>query len=65
MQKPYPDISDLLEAKARRRRELAALSWEEKVEIVRRMQVSLPKDAWANSQRTGSKHLDAEVASQR
>lgn len=46
MQKVYPDISDLLEAKARRRRELAALSWEEKVKIIQQMQLLLPKGAW-------------------
>jgi hypothetical protein len=32
------DISDLLEKKAARRRRLARLSFEEKVEIVRRLQ---------------------------
>ena len=46
MQQFYPDISDLLEAKARRRRELAALTWEEKVRIVEQMQQLLPKGAW-------------------
>ena len=46
MQQKYPDITDLLEAKARRRRELAALSWEEKVEIVLQMQLLLPKGIW-------------------
>ena len=46
MQQFYPDISDLLEAKARRRRELAALTWEEKIRIVERMQQLLPKGAW-------------------
>jgi hypothetical protein len=46
MEKTYPDISDLLEAKARRRRELAALAWEEKVEIVKQMQQLLPKGVW-------------------
>jgi hypothetical protein len=49
MQKTYPDISDLLAAKARRRRELASLSWEEKVEIVRRMQLNMLKDAWSEA----------------
>lgn len=42
----YPDISDLLKAKARRRRDLAALSWEEKIKIVERMKQSMPKHAW-------------------
>ena len=46
MQQFYPDISDLLEEKARRRRELAALTWEEKVRIVEQMQQLLPKGAW-------------------
>jgi hypothetical protein len=46
MQQFYPNISDLLEAKARRRRELAALTWEEKVRIIQRMQQLLPKGAW-------------------
>lgn len=46
MQKKYPDITDLLEAKVRRRRKLAALSWEEKVEIIRQMQLLLPKGVW-------------------
>ena len=46
MQQFYPDISDLLEAKARRRRELAALPWEEKIRIIEQMQQLLPKSAW-------------------
>ena len=46
MQQIYPDISDLFEAKARRRRELAALTWEAKVRIIEQMQRLLPKDAW-------------------
>lgn len=46
MTSKYPDITDLLEAKARRRRELAALTWEEKVAIVRQMQFLLPKGVW-------------------
>ena len=36
MQQLYPDVSDLFEAKARRRHELMALSWEEKVRIIER-----------------------------
>jgi hypothetical protein len=59
-QQKYPDISDLLEAKARRRRELAALSWEEKIEIVRQMQSSVPKDAWTRSPGTSVKLVDGE-----
>ena len=46
MEQVYPDISDLFAAKVRRRRELAALSWEEKVRIIEQMQRLLPKDAW-------------------
>ena len=46
MQPTYPDISDLLAAKARRRLELAALSWETKVAIIERMRQSLPRYAW-------------------
>ncbi len=46
MQKRYPDISGILSAKARRRKALAALSWEEKVAIIERMQKLLPKGKW-------------------
>ncbi len=46
MQKGYPDISGILSAKARRRKALAALSWEEKVAIIERMQKLLPKGKW-------------------
>lgn len=46
MGKSYPDISSLLEAKERRRRELAALSWEEKVAIIEQMNRLLPKETW-------------------
>lgn len=46
MQQTYPDISNLLAAKARRRSELAALSWEAKVAIIERMRQLLPRDAW-------------------
>lgn len=42
----FPDISDLLQAKERRRRALAALPWEEKVQIVEQMKQLMPKDAW-------------------
>lgn len=42
----YPDISDILSAKARRRRALAALSWEEKVAIIEQMRELLPQGAW-------------------
>ncbi len=43
----YPDISNLLRAKAQRRLALAALSWEEKIAIVEQMRRLLPKGAWA------------------
>ena len=46
MPSPYPDISDIISAKARRRRALAALSWEKKVAIVERMRRLRPKDLW-------------------
>jgi hypothetical protein len=49
MESPYPDISDVLSAKTRRRKALAALSWEEKVAIVERMRQLLPlgiKEKW-------------------
>jgi len=46
MQQTYPDISSLLAAKAQRRSELAALSWEAKVAIIERMRQLLPRDAW-------------------
>lgn len=46
MEKVYPDIAPLLQAKAERRRALAALSWEEKVAIIEQMRQLLPKDAW-------------------
>ncbi|MEK7441751.1 MAG: hypothetical protein AAB571_12490 [Chloroflexota bacterium] len=57
MPQTYPDISDLLKAKAKRRRELAALSWEEKVKIIERMQRLLPKGMWREkpTQRTRKK----------
>ena len=46
MQPVYPDISDIVAAEARRRRALAALSWEEKVAIVEQMRALLPKGMW-------------------
>jgi hypothetical protein len=42
----YPDLSRIFSAKAQRRLALAALSWEEKVAIVERMRVLLPKGSW-------------------
>ena len=46
MQQTYPDISEILAAKAERRMALAALSWAENVAIIERMQTLLPKGAW-------------------
>ncbi|MCP4537224.1 MAG: hypothetical protein GY832_08750 [Chloroflexi bacterium] len=46
MERVYPDISDILSAKLRQRRILAALSWEDKVAIVERMRMLLPKGQW-------------------
>jgi hypothetical protein len=42
----YPDITPLLAAKQRRRQELAALSWEEKVAIIEKMRRLLPRHQW-------------------
>ncbi len=44
----YPDISNILAAKTVRRQQLAALSWEEKVAIICKMQILLPKDKWGD-----------------
>lgn len=46
MKSSYPDISEILSAKAERRETLAALSWEEKVAIIKQMQQLLPKGMW-------------------
>jgi len=46
LQQVYPDISGILSAQAQRRLALVALSWEEKVAIIERMQILLPKDLW-------------------
>jgi len=46
MKSPYPDISEILSAKAERRQTLAALSWEEKVAIIEQMQQLFPKRMW-------------------
>jgi uncharacterized protein YoaH (UPF0181 family) len=46
MKSSYPDISGILSAKAQRRQTLAALSWEEKVAIVEKMQQLLPRGMW-------------------
>ena len=45
----YPDISDLLRAKEKRRLALAALSWEEKVAILEQMRRAMPRGAWGIS----------------
>ena len=58
VQQFYPDVSDLLEAKARRRRALAALTWEEKVRIIEQIQQLLPKGAWqSKSVQTDKPHV--------
>ena len=49
MKSSYPDISEILTAKAERRETLAALSWEEKVAIIKQMQELLPKGMWKDS----------------
>ena len=49
MKQDYPDISSILAAKARRRRALAALSWEEKVAIIDQMRKSMPKGMWKDA----------------
>lgn len=46
MPRNYPDISSILSAKMRRRLALATLSWEEKVAILERMRVLMPKGMW-------------------
>jgi hypothetical protein len=48
MSQNYPDPTNLFAAKAQRRLELIALSWEEKIAIVTLMRQSLPKNAWRN-----------------
>jgi hypothetical protein len=48
MSQNYPDPAPLFAAKAQRRLELIALSWEEKIAIVTLMRQSLPKNAWRN-----------------
>lgn len=42
----YPDITPIFAAKQRRRQELAALSWEEKVAIIEKMRQLLPSQHW-------------------
>jgi hypothetical protein len=63
MQPTYPDISDLLAARARRRLELAALSWEAKVAIIERMRQLLPRDAWKNRSADSARGQDQHATS--
>lgn len=74
MQQTYPDISGILSAKAQRRLALAALSWEEKVAIIKRMQVLLPKGMWRDGpaderipgqKRTAQRQVSADGGSRR
>lgn len=62
LQTIYPDISALLAAQARRRRELAALSWEAKVAIVEQMRQLLPRDAWKSRPASEVGDAASEVA---
>jgi hypothetical protein len=61
METTYPDIAQIVVAKTQRRRDLAALSWEEKVAIIEWMQSSLPRGKWrkvgAPERREGAHHL--------
>jgi len=56
----YPDISAILAAKQQRRRELAALSWEEKVAIIEMMRQLRPRDGWRRDEKQsiGQSHVD-------
>lgn len=42
-QKTYPGVSHIFAAKEERRRQLAALSWEEKVKIIEKMREAMPR----------------------
>lgn len=46
MRPAYPDISNILIARAQRRAALAAMSWEEKVAIIEQMRILLPRGSW-------------------
>jgi len=46
MKSSYPDISEILSAKAGHRQALAALPWEEKVTIIEKMQQLPPRGMW-------------------
>ncbi|MFN8488788.1 MAG: element excision factor XisI family protein [Caldilineaceae bacterium] len=50
--KTYPDPSPIFAAKAERRRQLAALSWEEKVAIIEQMRELMPRHGWRQNQPT-------------
>lgn len=50
----YPDVSPIFAAKQRRRQELAALSWEEKVAIIEKMQRLLPRQQWHKGELTAA-----------
>lgn len=47
-QKTYPDVSHIFVAKEERRRQLAALSWEEKVKIIEKMREAMPRGMGRN-----------------
>ncbi|MEZ4726654.1 MAG: hypothetical protein R3E79_05920 [Caldilineaceae bacterium] len=48
-QKNYPDVSPIFAAKEERRRQLAALSWEEKVAIIEKMNQAMPRKKWRSA----------------
>ncbi|MBP8292881.1 MAG: hypothetical protein KAX65_08910 [Caldilineaceae bacterium] len=50
----YPDITPIFAAKQRRRQELAALSWEEKVAIIEKMRQLLPRHQWRKVELTAA-----------
>ena len=53
--------SNILSAKAQRRRALAALSWEEKVAIVEQMRVLLPKGLWKDRTVSADEETDKRM----
>lgn len=57
------DISGILAAKARRRQELAALTWEEKVAIIERMRVLLPQGQWKRKELADDEQADQTLSS--
>lgn len=48
----YPDASPFFSVKAKRHRQLAALSWEEKVAIIEQMRELMPRHAWRQNRST-------------